>query len=54
MNLVWAFLITVAYQTGVGGLRPVAMERTIETIDEAFAALGTDVRLPCDPEGNPS
>jgi hypothetical protein len=42
------------YQTGVGGLRPVAMERTIETIDEAFAALGTDVRLPCDPEGNPS
>ena len=40
------------FQTGVGGLRPVAMERTLRIIDEAIAAADIEVRIPCDAEGN--
>ena len=40
------------FQTGVGGLRPVAMERTLRIIDEAMAAADIEVRIPCDAEGN--
>jgi hypothetical protein len=42
------------FHTGVGGLRPVAMERTLRIVDKALTAIGTDVRIPCDAEGNPS
>ena len=38
---------------GFGGLRPVAMERTMRIIDEALGAVGTDVRPPCDADGTP-
>jgi Protein of unknown function (DUF4239) len=40
------------FQTGVGGLRPVAMERSLRIIDEAMAAADIEVRIPCDAEGN--
>ena len=40
------------FQTGVGGLRPAAMERTLRIIDEAMAAADIEVRIPCDAEGN--
>jgi hypothetical protein len=40
------------FQRGVGGLRPVAMERTLRIIDEALRLTGTEVRIPCDDEGN--
>jgi hypothetical protein len=39
---------------GVGGLRPVAMERTLEIIDQELAIVGSDAELPCDARGNPS
>jgi succinate dehydrogenase/fumarate reductase cytochrome b subunit len=39
------------FQSGVGGLRPVAMERTLRIVDEALEAVGSDVRIPCDAEG---
>jgi Protein of unknown function (DUF4239) len=39
------------FQTGIGGLRPVAMERSMRIADEALTATGTDVRVPCDAEG---
>ncbi len=39
---------------GVGGVRPVAMERTLGVIDQALAAVGKEVELPCDDAGNPS
>lgn len=39
------------FGTGVGALRPVAMERSLRVLDEAFAALDTDVRPPCDTRG---
>jgi hypothetical protein len=42
------------FHTGVGGLRPVAMERTLRIVDEALGAIDADARTPCDAEGNPS
>jgi hypothetical protein len=36
---------------GVGGLDPVAMERSLRLIDEAVGAVGVDVAVPCDLEG---
>lgn len=40
------------FQTGVGGLRPVAMERTLRIVDQALAVTGTTVTIPCDTQGN--
>ena len=42
------------FQEGVGGVRPVAMERTLRIIDEALGAVGGRVQLPCDARGNPT
>jgi len=42
------------FHSGVGGLRPVAMERTLRILDEALAAADIEVRIPCDAEGNSS
>ena len=38
---------------GVGGLRPVAMERTLQVIDQELAIAGQDAPPPCDARGNP-
>jgi hypothetical protein len=40
------------FHTGVGGLRPVAMERSLRIIDEALMATGTTVRVPCNADGD--
>jgi hypothetical protein len=37
----------------VGGLRPIAMERTLSILDEARADIGMDDPLPCDEAGRP-
>jgi hypothetical protein len=37
---------------GVGSLQPVAMERTLQIIDEELAVVGHDTPLPCDERGN--
>jgi hypothetical protein len=42
------------FHSDVGGLRPVAMERTLRITDEALGAIGSEVLIPCDPEGNPA
>ena len=42
------------YQQNIGGLRPVAMQRTLAIIDEARATLGMDDPLPCDAAGHPT
>jgi hypothetical protein len=39
------------FDSGVGGLQPVAMERTLRIVDEALGAIGTQVQLPCDAVG---
>jgi amino acid transporter len=41
------------FHGGVGGLQPVAMERSLRIVDEALSAVGTKVQLPCDALGNP-
>jgi hypothetical protein len=41
------------FHGGVGGLEPVAMERTLRIIDEALGAIGTQVQVPCDALGEP-
>jgi hypothetical protein len=37
--------------SGVGGLEPVAMKRTLVLIDQQLAAIGTTVTIPCDASG---
>jgi hypothetical protein len=41
------------FHEGVGGVRPVAMERTLRIVDEALAAVGDSVPIPCDANGRP-
>jgi sugar phosphate permease len=42
------------FHDGVGGIRPVAMERTLRIVDEALQATGRPVTPPCDASGNPA
>jgi hypothetical protein len=44
-------LLDEPYHAGVGGLQPVAMERTLEVIDEALRAVDRTTRVPCDEAG---
>jgi hypothetical protein len=41
------------YHAGVGGLRPVAMERGIRILDQEAAAVGGKLVIPCDKRGTP-
>ena len=52
MLLLIAFLDS-PFHDGVGGVRPVAMERTLRIIDESLQAIGERVELPCDALGRP-
>ncbi len=40
------------FHGGIGGLRPVAMERVVEIVEEELAVAGADVTVPCDAAGN--
>jgi hypothetical protein len=42
------------FHDGVGGLQPVAMERSLRLIDEALNVVGNRAQLPCDALGRPS
>ena len=53
MLLLLSFLDS-PFHSDVGGLRPVAMERTLSIVDQALDAVGSNARIPCDAEGNPS
>jgi amino acid transporter len=39
------------FDPGVGGLDPVAMERSLRLVDEALGAVGGEVRVPCGDDG---
>src|SRR3954453_10019640 len=41
------------FHTGVGGLEPVAMERTLRLADQAFTAVGSSGTPTCDSTGKP-
>jgi hypothetical protein len=40
------------YHAGVGGLRPVAMQRGLRILDQEAAEVGQKLTLPCDEQGN--
>ena len=42
------------YHSGPGGLRPVAMERTIHILDQEAAAINQKLTIPCDERGTRS
>jgi hypothetical protein len=42
------------FHKGIGGLRPVAMQRTLQIIDEKLAIAGNHHTAPCDARGNAS
>jgi hypothetical protein len=44
-------LLDNAFTTGFGGLRPVAMERTLDILDKERAVVGDRGPLPCDEKG---
>jgi hypothetical protein len=39
------------FHGGVGGLKPVAMQRSLRLVDQVLPHLGAKVRIPCDAEG---
>jgi hypothetical protein len=39
------------FHSGVGGLDPIAMERSLRLTDEAIEAVGERVPIPCNLEG---
>jgi amino acid transporter len=41
------------FHGGVGGLQPVAMERSVQVIDQQLDVIGGDVTIPCDDHGVP-
>jgi hypothetical protein len=41
------------FHSGVGGVRPVAMERTMRVIDSVLPSIAPDVAPPCDAAGRP-
>ncbi len=41
------------FHDGVGGVRPVAMERTMRVIDSVLPSIAPDATAPCDAGGNP-
>jgi hypothetical protein len=41
------------YHSGVGSLRPVAMERTADILKQEAAAIGQQLTIPCDERGAP-
>jgi len=41
------------YQSGVGGLKPVAMERAIRILDQEAHTIGDKLTIPCNTQGNP-
>jgi hypothetical protein len=41
----------VVRRRGIGGLRPVAMERALDIIDQELTVAGFDRPIPCDNKG---
>jgi hypothetical protein len=41
------------YHSGVGSLRPVAMERAIHILDQEAAVISEKLTIPCDQRGTP-
>ncbi|HYI75058.1 MAG TPA: hypothetical protein VEW90_07285 [Gaiellaceae bacterium] len=53
VTLLAIFALDNPYRPGLGEIQPAAMERSLEILDEARAALGIAGAIPCDEQGNP-
>jgi FtsH-binding integral membrane protein len=53
VTLLAIFALDNPYRPGLGSIEPVAMERSLRTLDEARADLGITTELPCDEQGGP-
>jgi hypothetical protein len=42
------------FEEDIGGVRPVAMQRSLAILDEARVVLNMDYSLPCDEQGSPN
>jgi hypothetical protein len=49
--LILLVMLDRPYHPGVGGLQPVAMERSLEYVDRALASIHTTVPVPCNATG---
>ena len=59
VSVITAMLLLIGFldnpfHEGVGGVRPVAMERTLDIIGQALGAVERPVTPPCDPQGRPA
>ena len=52
--LVLLWFLDNPYHGGIGGLRPVAMERSIRILDQEAAVVGDHFAIPCDDRGEPN
>jgi hypothetical protein len=50
--LILLWFLDNPYHRGLGGLRPEAMERTLDVLDEGQRVVGKPGPLPCDSEGH--
>jgi hypothetical protein len=51
--LILLWFLDNPYHNGFGGLRPVAMQRALDTLDQERRIVGQHGPLPCDSEGRP-
>lgn len=52
-TLLLVLFLNNPYHAGIGGLRPVAMERGLRILDQEAAAIGLKPTIRCDERGNP-
>ena len=50
-TLVLLWFLDNPYHSGIGGLRPVAMERTLRLLDQGAGVVGGRLTIPCDAQG---
>jgi hypothetical protein len=52
-TLLLLFFLDNPYERGIGGLRPVAMQRSVRQLTTLTALLGKPIVLPCRADGLP-
>ena len=52
MMMLLVYALDNPFHTGIGGLRPQAMERALQIIDQELGVAGVDLSFPCDTVGN--
>ena len=53
MLMLLLYGLDTPFHSGVGGLKPIAMERSLRMVDDALDAVGRQAALPCNGLGKP-